>query len=269
MNREIFLEHIQQKGLITRNTPGDISKLQKDLNLFTDITSSQKIEGFVKRYGNIAFYRTETYSNDKLFVVISPSFGLDCIKNKNGQKKQICVAYISNASGIIQNIFMCEDGIFYALPDEICWDNEENMLEYLLTAEFDYHAEIEDRTYAILSKSGWYANRKIDVSDVVKEYKKQMKINLTDQQIAFFEEFGGLKGYDSDGELYEIFSDGSQIGCNNISVSMEDDINVALAGCTGNRNVNFYISSDGRIFMNGMQRGRTILEGLQRILLGK
>ena len=96
-------------------------------------------------------------------------------------------------------------------------------------------------------------------------------------------EFGGIKGEDENGDKFEVIIEPKYSKYRKSTPLTTDDlrtysplnvvgnkehIDFLLAGAVGNHMINFWISTDGRLFMDqGNQLGRTVMEGWQEILL--
>ena len=200
-----------------------------------------------------------------------------------GRKKNVIgVAWISNASGSIETLFMNEVGEFFNSKTELIADNEEGFFEYLFNVEYDYHAPIMPQTLEILKNAGWYEGRKTDISRLISKYQKE-GLTLSDAQIDFMQEFGGIKGNDSNDEEFEVciepkyseFRKSQPLDSKDLTtyrtlniVGNRENVDFLLAGTMGNGMANFWISTDGRLFADqGVQMGRTIMEGFQWFLL--
>ena len=138
------------------------------------------------------------------------------------------------------------------------------------------------QTLSILKEAGWFEGRKTDICGLISKYKKE-GIILSDSQISFMEEFGVIKGKDSNGEKFEVcvdpkfsrFRKSKPLDSKDLTsysplnvVGNKEKVDFLLAGSMGNNMVNFWISTDGRLFADqGFQMGRTIMEGFQLFLL--
>lgn len=113
---------------------------------------------------------------------------IGCCRNSS------CGYKISNSQ--IELFFLSENEQFYAkkISDNklrLIAENEENFFDYIVSTEYDYHAKIEDDTYKVMQKSGWYAGRKLDISKLIKLCFDN-GVRLSEKQIAFLQEFGGM-----------------------------------------------------------------------------
>ena len=238
---------------------------------------------FAQKYHMIIFEKIEKVSKDRLHIQIYPFTSPKTIAEWQGENKNVMgVAWISNVSGSIETLFMNERGEFFNSKTELIANNEDKFFEYLLSVEYDYHAHIMPKTLDILKKAGWFEGRKKDISSLINKYKKE-GIELSTSQISFMQEFGGIKGKDTNDEEFEIcidpkysiFKKRIPLSKSNLKsynplnvVGNKENVDFLLAGFMGNNMINFWISTDGRLFADqGIQMGRTIMEGWQKIVL--
>lgn len=282
MNKTIFFEKIKTYGTLIHDRHININDLVADIKEFTNIENLDIILQFCSEYENIYFTRTEASSKDLLSIVISSSAAPVELKKFRGNGDVIRVAYIRNVSGCIKNIFMRQDGLFVDQDGTQIAESTDDLLQYLLTVEFDYHAPIMPQTLSILKEAGWFEGRKTDISRLISKYQKE-GITLSKAQIDFLQEFGGIKGKDSNSEEFEIciepkyskFRKSKPLDSKDLTsysplnvVGNKENVDFLLAGIMGNGMVNFWISTDGRLFADqGTQLGRTAMEGLQTVLL--
>ena len=82
-----------------------------------------------------------------MHIQIYPFTSPRTIAEWQGEKKNVIgVAWISNASGSIETIFMNEVGEFFNSKAELIANNEDRFFDYLFTIEYDYHAPIMPQT---------------------------------------------------------------------------------------------------------------------------
>ena len=288
MTKNEFLEKIKTHSTLIHARPVDIDELDDCIKRYTDIDDSEIILQFSRKYENIYFSRIENESNDKLTILICPSAAPCDLKHYSVNKEVIRVAYVKNASGIIQHIFMSQQGHFYSQDGLLIADGEDDLLQYLLTVEFDYHAAISELTYKLLKEAGWYEGRRKKIDNAI-AYYEQSGTPLSASQIAFLEEFGDIKGVDSRGDLFVTHIDPkcyfSHAKNKIISyhkrhtldspeymspinlVAFRENVDMLRVGYIGNLMIPLWLSSDGRLFADqGVQLGRTIMEGWQKIL---
>lgn len=196
--------------------------------------------------------------------------------------KEILIGKISCYGQRLNIVYSEENECFQYENGQYISKDIQGLFEYLLSDESIQPINILPQTYNILKTAGWYEGRNIDVSKVVDKFKKD-GTSLTDVQIAFLQEFGGIKGKSENRECFEIFIDAEDYqfkkskpptkedmysyGSLNVT-GYEEKIDFLLVGAYGNFMVNLWISSDGRMFSDlGEQLGRTIMEGWQKIVL--
>ena len=282
MDKTDFLKKIKACGTLIHDKHINIDSLVGDINKSTNIEKTDKILQFCLEFENIYFSRVEMSSKDLLYIVISPSAAPVELDRYCGNSDAIRVAYIHNVSGSIINIFMRQDGLFVDQDGIQIAENTDDLLQYLLTVEFDYHVPIMPQTLSILKEAGWFEGRKTDISRLISKYQKE-GITLSKAQIDFLQEFGGIKGKDSNSEEFEVciepkyskFRKSKPLDSKDLTsysplnvVGNKENVDFLLAGIMGNGMVNFWISTDGRLFADqGTQLGRTAMEGLQTVLL--
>ena len=196
--------------------------------------------------------------------------------------KEIIIGRISCYGQRLNIVYSKENECFQYENGQYISKDIQGLFEYLLSDESIQPINILPQTYNMLKTAGWYEGRNIDVSEVVDKFKKD-GTSLTDVQIAFLQEFGGIKGKSENRECFEIFIDAEDYqfkkskpptkedmysyGSLNVT-GYEEKIDFLLVGAYGNFMVNLWISSDGRMFSDlGEQLGRTIMEGWQKIAL--
>lgn len=284
MTKEELIEKIEKEGTLILSEDTNNSVIE-NIKKNPDVKNYSLMIGFAQKYGVLTFRRIEKESRDKLVIhinVIALTYP-NIISAWHGKKKNVVfIASISNVSGQIESFFMKENGEFFNSENELIADNEDGFFEYLFTVEYDYHTPIKQQTLEILKDAGWFEGRKTDISGLISKYQKQ-GITLSDAQIAFMQEFGGIKGkgsHDEEFEIciepkYSIFEKSKPLDSKDLTsynplnvVGNKENVDFLLAGTTRNDMVRFWISTDGRLFEDqGVQRGRSIMEGLQWFLL--
>lgn len=283
MTKEKLIKIIKNKAIFISSEEIDISVVKEKLNQYSEIRNNTLMVQFAQKYHMIIFEKIEKVSKDRLHIQIYPFTSPKTIAEWQGENKNVMgVAWISNVSGSIETLFMNERGEFFNSKTELIANNEDKFFEYLLSVEYDYHAHIMPKTLDILKKAGWFEGRKKDISSLINKYKKE-GIELSKSQISFMQEFGGIKGKDTNDEEFEICIDPKySIFKKRIPLSKSDlksynplnvvgnkeNVDFLLAGFMRNNMINFWISTDGRLFADqGVQMGRTIMEGWQKIVL--
>ena len=188
-------------------------------------------------------------------------------------EKKCCGNFIDVLYSEEKKCFQLNDGIKIS-------GSIEGLFRYMATDDSVLPVVILPNTIELLKNAGWFEGRKTDISTLMNKYKNE-GITLTEPQIAFFQEFGGIKGKDKNGETFEVYIDPKCSQYLKCVPATEDDlfsynalniigyrekIDFLLAGSIGNLMVNFWISTDGRLFTDqGVRMGRTIMEGWQSI----
>lgn len=221
--------------------------------------------------GYLFFYRREKSSGDILHIRI------DSITNHIFWRDDIrqyvsAIAVISNCAGLIEVLFISEDGCFWNKDNELRAENEEQFFDYLVNVEYDFHINIDPRTYEILRHFGWYEGRHIDITEFNSEMKKRGFV-LSEQQLEFFSEFSGLEWYfvQSDYDLkFFTLEDVLEWGKPEYIDRLYDGsilpgemlIYIGLF-----EEGPLYLSADGRIFdVHFLPRGRTAWEGINNLV---
>lgn len=220
--------------------------------------------------GDICFTRFENKSDDILDISICCASDYIDFWKDIGQ--HVCiVAYICNCTCCIEKIFLSEDGRFWDEHHKLLFTTEEELFDHLITAEFDFHPVITDKTYEMMRHFGWYEGRRVDTSELERELRKH-DITLSQIQLDAISEFSGLEFLfscsDWNLEFNSIERMIDDLSCNKLDFRPEvyDFHSKRLIG----KNVlqfgwydmgYFSISEDGKIFLDGDDpRGRTTLE---------
>lgn len=220
--------------------------------------------------GHLMFSRFENRSDDQLQICVC-AIG-DSTRFWDDLGQYVCmVAYICNCTCCIEKIFLSEDGCFWDEHHKLLFTTEEELFDHLITAEFDFHPIITDKTYEMMRHFGWYEGRRVDTSEFERELKKH-DITLSNIQLDAISEFSGLEFLFSRSnwnlEFHSIEQMIDDLSCNKLDFRPEvyDFHSKRLIG----KNVLqfgwydmgiFSISEDGKIFLDGDKpRGRTTLE---------
>lgn len=234
---------------------------------------SDELIYFFEEFSGVSIVTKINTNNFQSFDVLIP----DKLINK-----EIIIGRISCYGQRLNIVYSGENKCFQYENGQYISKDIQGLFEYLLSDKSIQPINILPQTYNILKTLGWYEGRNIDVSKIVDKFKKN-GISLTDVQIAFLQEFGGIKGKSENRECFEIFIDAEDYQFKKSKPPTKDDmysygplnitgyeekIDFLLVGAYGNLMVNLWISSDGRIFTDqGQQLGRTIMEAWQTILL--
>lgn len=206
MTLEKFLQFVFKQTEFVMSKPYS-PRYDLDMLMRSECSSEIKADRIVKFFkdiGNICFSRIETNSGDKLHIEIK------CFPRSNiceiprvflweKPKKAVVIAVeIRNCSGIIEHIFISEDCTFYNDKQHLIASNAEELFDYLSETEYDFHPKIEERTIEILRCAGWFENRRVNI-DEDNRILLSRDVKLTQQQLDFFSEFGGLNFQFDDG----------------------------------------------------------------------
>lgn len=233
--------------------------------------TTENILEFFCNIGRVSFSRNETKSGDELYIQIrymSYAFYWEDIDSV------VFVAIIiKNCSGLIEHLYISERGEFYDEKHNLRARNGDELFDFLLNVEYDFHPIISERTYRMLRNAGWYEGRRINVRSFFEQMKRN-GIIMTQAQLDFFAEFAGLD-FDFDDEPYdwhihslediikhtqkemvyyyikELRRSGEVIGENLIE-----------AGHT--QSGIFFISADGKLIQDNLL-GRTTMEGINHL----
>lgn len=234
---------------------------------------SDELIYFFEEFSGVSIVTKINTNNFQSFDVLIP----DKLINK-----EIIIGRISCYGQRLNIVYSGENKCFQYENGQYISKDIQGLFKYLFSDKSIQPINILPQTYNILKTLGWYEGRNIDVSEIVDKFKKN-GISLTDVQIAFLQEFGGIKGKSENRECFEIFIDAEDYQFKKSKPPTKDDmysygplnitgyeekIDFLLVGAYGNLMVNLWISSDGRIFTDqGQQLGRTIMEAWQTILL--
>lgn len=243
----------------------DWSQLNADPEFVTDFLFGGGINGC------LYFHRFEKISDDMLVVHVGTNYHVEYWTDIGQYAASI--AYIENFTEIIEEFYLSEDLRFWDNQHKLRFQNEDELFDYLLTAEFDHHPVITEKTYEMLRHFGWYEGRHVDISPLETELQKR-GISLSQIQRDAISEFSGLEFGFSDCALDHNFYSARYMIENLAEIEFEPEIRTLrsqkLIGKNaleiGNNDREFVcISDDGKIFINGADPGaRNILEYIYR-----
>ncbi|SEK24291.1 SUKH-3 domain-containing protein [Ruminococcus albus] len=197
-----------------RTVNGTLEHQLEDCNsriMNESITFGDKIIELVKKYGEFYIDRIEHDSGDRLRFYFMPFFN-PCKYWSEFDQKAVFIGTIVNSDcrgfldgNTIESAYLLNDGCYYNQSKKKIADSIEELFDYFMMVEYDYHAPISPKTYERLKNGGWYEGRKVDISNLIGECE-EAGITLTDKQKAFFEEFSGIICKAHDGQEVEIFS---------------------------------------------------------------
>ncbi|MGN0634174.1 MAG: SUKH-3 domain-containing protein [Oscillospiraceae bacterium] len=181
-----------------------IEETMEKLALENMIENTGKVIEYIQNYGFFEFERTENKSGDIIRFYSNPLSYINPYWEEFNNKAFYIGKYTNSSCGNrpdiswIEQFYMLSDGSFYNQDKIKISDNDDGFFDYIMTVEYDYHAPILKSTYRRLKESGWYEGRKIEISEHVKECAEN-GVYLTEPQMRFVEEFGGIEGSTEDG----------------------------------------------------------------------
>lgn len=199
MTREKFLKQAAKQVNFqnledTRENTLDCIRNRFNITVDVDFLLNFLLEDGFK--GRVGFSRYEKKSNDILHITIGCMPRSICFWEDIGQYVSM-VVYINgctfNYSCVrhIESFYLSEDGRFWDENHKLRFEIEDELFDYLLTVEYDFHPEITEKTYEMLRHFGWYEGRRVDTTDFERELKKH-GITLSQIQLDAISEFSGL-----------------------------------------------------------------------------
>lgn len=92
----------------------------------------------------------------------------------------------------IECFYLSEDGRFWDDHHQLRFQREDELLDYLMKVEYDFHPVISEKTFEIMRHFGWYEGRHTNTTEFDKELKKY-KIVLSQTQLDTISEFSGIE----------------------------------------------------------------------------
>lgn len=152
-----------------------------------------------------SFYRAEKLSGDILFfdmrfidlAGLSNSLYFDSPIDGVSYWSDIgsvaaCCTGIHSCSGVIEYIFITEDGRFYNDKHCLIANSREELFDYYASVEYNYHRPMHTRTHEFLSAAGWPRKNTVDISELYKTFCNN-GIILTEKQLDVISEFSGFQ----------------------------------------------------------------------------
>lgn len=276
MTRKEFLEQMAKQCNYFYNSDGDrvwealLNRIQSEFDNDINIDFLYDFlfcDGF---NGSIAVWRYGEKTDDELYFHIACNYKSFCFWDDIGQYASE-VVFTSIYNFVIERFYLSEDGRFWDENHKLRFQSEEELFDYLMSVEYDFHPVISKKTYEMMQHFGWYEGRRVDTSELERELKKH-DITLSQIQLDAISEFSGLEFLFSRSswnlEFNSIERMVDDLSCNKLNFKPEvyDFYSKRLIG----KNVlefglydmgYFSISEDGKIFFDGDDpRGRTILE---------
>ena len=158
---------------------------------------------YILRYGEFRFSKQENGSGDMItFFSLPLSFYSPHWGENNetyafigGYRNCSCSFCGRQETFFIEAFYMNSAGFIYNQNKELIAENLNLFWKYVMEKEYDFHPQIPNSIFDVLKRSGWYKGRKINIDSLIEECMDD-DVFLTDIQIAFVEEFGGIKGVD-------------------------------------------------------------------------
>ena len=266
MTKEEFLNKIELQNTI-ESRPFNKEEIAKKLDDKMILKNRDVIFNFFEKYDPIYFRRIEKKSGDTIIIRMIP-MGYTGQYWEELDIKVMEIGEILNVAGTIEIFYMSEEGLFYNQDQKLIFDNEDDFLNYLLTVEYDYHPVIADITYSRLKDASWYEGRKIDISKLVDDCAEN-EVILSQKQIEFIEEFGGIDGVGNDKMEFGI-SDKIKLNyfkrASEMRIADYSEDTICVGYCGGGM-IPLWITADGLLVTDdGMQLGRTVMEGFNCLL---
>ena len=158
-------------------------------------------------------------------------------------------------------------------------ENITDFWEYIMEKEYDYHPIITDDVINLLRGAGWYEGRKINIDALLEECMED-DVFPSDIQIAFVQEFGGLRGSALIEDVGFCFASERMRRCfKNITNIAKEQVYTlerrilheygADTLCVGYGNegdFQIFLTADGQLLIRNIKVGSTIWEGIQCIM---
>lgn len=242
-----------------------------------------RIIDYISMYGDFRFFKQENISGD---VIKYYSWTIS-LNNPYWEEFDERVAFIGGYRNcscsfcgrqetfFIEAFYMNSAGFIYNQSKELIAENLNLFWKYVMEKEYDFHPQIPNSTFDVLKRSGWYKGRKINIDPLIEECMDD-DIFLTDIQIAFVEEFGGIKGLDLNNFGFFIGSSRENRCFANITkqtVRTEEKWILNNYGCDticvgfcNDGADQIWLTSFGQIVVRQEAIGRTIIEGINCLL---
>lgn len=164
------------------------------------------IKEYISQYGDFHFSKQETVSGDVIrfdswvMALYNPYWEEfhERVAFLGGYRNCSCSLCGRQETFYIEAFYMNSAGCIYNQRRELIAENAGLFWKYVMETEYDFHPQISDSTLDVLRRVGWYPERRITIDPLI-EACMDDDILLTDLQIAFIEEFGGIHGADLNG----------------------------------------------------------------------
>lgn len=246
-------------------------------------TLRNKMLNYISEYGSFNFSKQEFQSGDVIEFYSRPlqfynpyleEFG-ERVAFIGGYRNCSCSFCGRQTTFFIEAFYMNSAGVIINQNQLQIASNLDNFWNYLIEKEYDFHPIISDDVYNVLKQAGWYEGRQIDIDPLLEECMED-DVFPTDIQIAFVEEFGGIKGMDLNNFGFLIGSSREKRCFANIAkrtVRTEEKWILNNYGsetiCVGFCNDGadqIWLTPFGQIIVRQEAVGRTIIEGINCLL---
>lgn len=166
-------------------------------------TLRNKMLNYISEYGSFNFSKQEFQSGDVIEFYSRPlqfcnpyleEFG-ERVAFIGGYRNCSCSFCGRQTTFFIEAFYMNSAGVIINQNQLQIAGNLDNFWNYLIEKEYDFHPVISDDVYNVLKQAGWYEGRQINIDPLLEECMED-DVFPTDIQIAFIQEFGGIRGTD-------------------------------------------------------------------------
>ena len=245
-----------------------------------------KIIELLSEYGWFHFRKTESISGDELRFNFFPLYYPYYLENNQnraaflaGYRNCSCSLYGNERTRYIESFYIDAAGFIRNQDHQLIAESITDFWEYIIEKEYDYHPEISDDVMRVMRSAGWYEGRRINMDALLEECMDD-DVFLSDKQIAFIEEFGGLGGNALLEGLQFFFPSKRMRRCfQNIANSAKEQVwtlereilrdygaDTICVGYGNEGDFQLFLTTDGQLLIRSMKVGRTIWEGIQCIL---
>lgn|GEM_PF-6907327 len=242
-----------------------------------------KILDYISEYGSFNFSKQENKSGDVIEFYSRPlrfcnpyldEFG-ERVAFIGGFRNCSCSFCGRQETFFIEAFYMNSVGLIINQNQLPIADNLDDFWNYLIEKEYDFHPVISDDVYNLLGQAGWYEGRRIDIDPLLEECMED-DVFPTDIQIAFIQEFGGIRGIDLNNMGFFIGNTREDRCYANIAkqalLTEEKRIlnsygaDTLCVGYCNDGEDQIWLSPDGQLIVRHKVLGRTIMEGINCIL---
>ena len=245
-----------------------------------------RITELLSEYGWFRFTKKESISGDELNFFFLPLYYPYYLENNQnraaflgGYRNCSCSFYGNEGTRYIESFYIDAAGFIWNQDHRLIAENITDFWEYIMEKEYDYHPIITDDVINLLRGAGWYEGRKINIDALLEECMED-DVFPSDIQIAFVQEFGGLRGSALIEDVGFCFASERMRRCfKNITNIAKEQVYTlerrilheygADTLCVGYGNegdFQIFLTADGQLLIRNIKVGRTIWEGIQCIM---